>query len=348
MYYWEYLKNEAGQKKKNIWLIMMYKKIIQYIFCFALVNAYHIFIFKSIIIFFKMLKNNTLLWIVYGILFISLFGIFLVSFFSDSQEALVFSYPDGPIEFAQQEVPMWWGNFSNKERFDKEFLQNSHNLFQFYLYVKRYPLYMWLIEQELENANIPQDLKYMAIAESALRNDVVSSAGAGWIWQFMPETAKRYGLEVNELVDERYHFEKATRAAIRYLWELYDQFGDWALVAAAYNRGENGLRRDMESQWVDNYYDLYLNEETSRYVFRIIAIKYVLQSYFERKEIIDKLIGGVYKKPETTTILVSSIDNLAEWSKRNGYKYKDIKNLNRWIVGESLPEGNWEIAILEK
>ena len=277
------------------------------------------------------------LWVIVGLIF---------SYFRPWDDALVFAYPGQEISFAGEKVPLTRGNGDIKERFDKEFLQASNNLYQFYLYVKRYPLYIPYIEEELQIAWIPNDFKYMAIAESALRNDVVSSAWAAGIWQFMPETAKRYWLEVNELVDERYHFEKATRAAMIYLWDLYEQFDNGALVAAAYNRGENGLRRDMESQWVDNYYDLYLNQETSRYVFRIIAIKYVIESYFERKDIINKLIWWVYKKSDTTTILVSSIDDLATWSKRNGYNYKNIKNLNKWIVGESLPDGNWEITIL--
>ena len=303
---------------------------------------------KSILIFVEMLKNNTLLGIVYWVLFFGVIWVFLLSYFREGDDALVFSYPEETINFAWELVPMWWWNLNNKQRFDKEFLQSSNNLYQFYLYVKRYPLYVPLIEQELENAGIPNDLKYMAVAESALRNDVVSSAWAAGIWQFMPETAKRYGLEVNELVDERYHFEKATRSAVTYLWELYEQFDDWALAAAAYNRWENWLRRDMESQGVDNYYDLYLNEETSRYVFRIIAIKYVIESYFDRKDIIDKIIWWVYDVPDTTTILVTSIEDLASWCKRNWYNYKDIKILNRWIVWESLPEGNWEVTILNK
>lgn len=295
-----------------------------------------------------MLKNSTLLGVVYGVLFFGVLLAFVFSYFQKKEEWIVFSYPEWVITFAEQEVPIGVWNLSIKERFDKEFLQTSNNLFQFYLYAKRYPLYMDIIEEELQNAGIPNDLKYMAIAESALRNDVVSSAWAAGIWQFMPDTARRFGLEVNEYVDERYNFEKATRAAVTYLGDLYEQFWDWPLSAAAYNRWENGLRRDMESQGVDNYYDLYLNEETSRYVFRIIAIKYVMESYFEKKDIIDKLIGGVYEKPNTTTILVSSIDDLSEWAQRNGYNYRDIKVLNRWIIGETLPEGEWEITILKK
>ena len=151
---------------------------------------------------------------------------------------------------------------------------------------------------------------------------------------------------MDDFVDERYHFEKATDAAIEYLWDLYNIFWDWALVAAAYNRGENGLQRDMEAQNIHNYYDLYLNEETSRYVFRILSIKYVMQSYFEKQALIDKIIGWTYEKPDTELILVSGIEDIASWAKGHGYNYKDIKILNRWIVGDSLPDGNWEITVL--
>ncbi len=293
-----------------------------------------------------MLKSNSLISLVYGILFLLIVWVFIFSKIWSWDSSIVFQYPDEDIRFAGVWVPFDQQNYHNKERFDKEFLLASNNLFQFYLYVKRYPLYIPEIESKLLDAGIHEDLKFLPIAESALRNDVVSSAWAAGIWQFMPETAKRYGLVVNESIDERYHFEKATDAAITYISDLYDIFDDWALVAAAYNRWENGLRRDMESQWVNNYYDLYLNDETSRYVFRIMAIKYVMKSYLNSKTVIDKIIGWVYKKPETKILSVWQIDNLSEWTQINGYSYKDIKILNRWIIWDSLPEWEWEIRVL--
>ena len=311
-----------------------------------MLNAYNVFDRTSILIFLKMLKNNSLLSLVYGILFLLLAGVFLYSKYWVWNTSIVFEYPEWNIEFSWETVPMWWKDYYNKQRFDKEFLSASNNLYQFYLYVKRYPIYIPYIEKALKDANIPDDFKYLPLAESALRDDVVSSAWAGWIWQFMPETAKRYGLEINDFVDERYHFEKATWAAIEYIWDLHEKFWDWALVAAAYNRWENGLARDMQSQNVDNYYDLYLNEETSRYVFRIISIKYVMLSYFDKKAIIDKIIGGVHQIPNTRTIQVTQIDDLASWCKEYSYSYKDIKILNRWIISESLPEWDWDITIL--
>jgi membrane-bound lytic murein transglycosylase D len=293
-----------------------------------------------------MLKNNSLLAIVYWVLFLLIISVFLFSVIQWDDSSIVFTYPDEEIRFWWVRVPLDNTHYHNKERFDKEFLLTSNNLYQFYLYVKRYPVYIPEIETKLVDAGIHNDIKYLPIAESALRDDVVSSAGAGWIWQFMPDTARRYGLQVDEFVDERYHFEKATDAAIVYLWDLYEIFWDWALAAAAYNRGENGLQRDMKSQEVDNYYDLYLNEETSRYVFRILAIKYVMHSYFEKKWVIDKIIGGTHEKPETTLVSVWKIDDLAVWASSQDLNYKDLKLLNRWIVGESLPEGEWKIKVL--
>jgi len=293
-----------------------------------------------------MLKNNSLLWVVYWVLFFSLLAIFLIPWNQDDNSSIIFKYPEEEIRFWWVKVPVTWVDYLNKERFDKEYLLTSNNLYQFYLYVKRYPVYIPYIEQKLVEAWIHEDIKYLPIAESALRDDVVSSAWAGWIWQFMPDTGRRYGLIVDEFVDERYHFEKSTQAAIEYLNDLYDIFWDWALVAAAYNRWENWLRRDMSSQWIDNYYDLYLNEETSRYVYRIMAIKYVMQSYYENKSVIDKVIWWVHEIPNTEIITVWQIENIAKWARENGYKYKDIKILNRWILWDSLPEWSWEIDVL--
>jgi membrane-bound lytic murein transglycosylase D len=295
-----------------------------------------------------MLKNNSLLWIIYWVLFFSLFLVFLFADIWGDDTSIVFEYPNEEIRFWWVKVPLWENKYHNKERFDKEFLLTSNNLYQFYLYVKRYPLYIPEIETKFLDAGIHDDIKYLPIAESALRDDVVSSAWAGGIWQFMPDTARRYDLIVDDQVDERYHFEKSTDAAISYLSDLYEIFWDWALVAAAYNRWENGLRRDMASQNVDNYYDLYLNEETSRYVFRILAIKYVMHSYFEKKTVIDKIIGWTHDEPDTQLVNVWKIDDLSEWAKDKGFSYKDVKILNRWIIWDSLPEGNWEIKILNK
>ncbi len=294
-----------------------------------------------------MLKNNSLLAVVYGVLFLIILLVLYISRSTSINDTLIFSYPAWTIRFADESVPMDGKNFDNKKRFDKEFILTSNNLYQFYLYVKRYPLYIPYISEELKKNNIPEDFVYLPIAESALREDVVSSAGAAWIWQFMPDTAREYGLIVDDAVDERYRFDASTQSAIAYLKDLYKKFWNWTLVAAAYNRWGNGLARDMESQGITNYYDLYLNNETSRYVFRILAIKYVMEDYFSKKEMIDTLIGGVYELPNTTTIEVWQIDDLQIWAQQNDYNYKDIKLLNPWIIGNTLPQGEWEITVLQ-
>ncbi len=271
------------------------------------------------------------------------------SFLSDIREEknLVFSYPKWDIEFADEKIPISWRDYINKEKFDKEFLLSWDISYQFYLYIKRYPVYIPYIEEKLKEEWIPDDFKYLAIAESALREDVISNAWAWWIWQFMPETGKRFWLIINEYVDERFNFEKSTDAAINYLNILYDKFWNRTLVAAAYNRWEWWIKRALKEQWVSSYYDLYLNEETSRYVFRIVAIKYLIEDYFNKKWFIDSIVGGVYKKPDTEFISVDSVDNLVDWSKERWINYKLLRVLNPWILWDSLPDWEWEIKVLK-
>ncbi len=293
-----------------------------------------------------MLKNSRITLV----LIIFIIAVVFFSIFNSSKKEwnLLFSYPKWEINFAGEVVPMTWDYYFNKQRFDKEFLITWNTLYQFYLYIKRYPLYIPDIETSLKAANIPSDFKYLPIAESALREDVVSPAWAAGIWQFMPETAKRFGLIVNNDIDERYNLEKSTDAAIEYLSILHAKFDNWTLAAAAYNRWENGIARAMESQRVDNYYDLYLNEETSRYVFRITAIKYLIESYFENRGVIDALIGWVYKKPQIEKVSVNKIDDLYTWASTYNQNYKTLKIMNPWILGDSLPEWEWIITILKK
>ncbi|MDD5769683.1 MAG: lytic transglycosylase domain-containing protein [Candidatus Gracilibacteria bacterium] len=287
------------------------------------------------------------------IFFIILITIFLIVFNILSKKNnsinnnIIFSYPGKDLEFAGEELPDFDKNYFIKERFDKEFLNTSYNLYQFFLYVKRLPLYLPYIEEKLKENNIPLDFKYLPIAESALRNDVVSGAGAAGIWQFIPETAKEYSLIVNDNIDERYNFEKATIGAINHIKDLYSTFKNRTLVAAAYNRGKTGIQNALKDQNVDNYYDLYLNEETGRYVFRILAIKYVIKDYESKKAYINKIIGGVYLEPKIKIIKVGKIDDLKKWALENGQNYQTIKNLNMWILKDFLPDGNWEVKILK-
>ena len=218
------------------------------------------------------------------------------------QDFFSFKYPDlEKINFAWEKTPFDEEHFYNKARFDKEYLITSNKIYQFILYVKRYNLYIPYIEKELKKAGVPDDFKYLAIAESALKNKAISPAWAGWIWQFMPETGKRFWLKINDEVDERYNFEKSTISSIKFLKLMHKKFWNWTLVAAAYNRWENGIARALANQKVNNYYDLELNNETSRYVFRILSIKYLMESYYNNSS---TLIWGIFSYPKTKTIKV--------------------------------------------
>ncbi len=261
--------------------------------------------------------------------------------------SLIINYPSFPINFASEELPIDSKHFQNKEKFDREFIISSNTVYQFYLYIKRYPIYIPYIEKELEKNKIPLDFKYIAIWESALRNDVVSWAWAAWIWQFMPDTAKRFWLIVNDEVDERYNFEKATSAAILYFKSLYKDFKNRTLVAASYNRWENAILKALEDQNVSSYYDLYLNEETSRYIFRMLAIKYTVKNYFDNKKIIDFVIWWPFTIPMIKTIQIDKIDNIMQWATKNWTNYNTIKSLNPWIKGNSLSSWDWEIKVLK-
>lgn len=291
-----------------------------------------------------MKKQYLMIIIVIGIILI-IWTIF--NKYRTNEKSIIFSYPNEKIEFAWEKVPMGDDYFFISERFDKEFFINSYNVYQDILYIKRSPLYIPEIEKELKENSIPDDFKYLAIAESALLNNALSTAKAAWIWQFMPETAKRFWLQVNEYVDERYNAEKSTKAAIEYFKVLYKKFGNRTLVAASYNRWENGIQQALNKQNVKSFYDLYLNEETSRYVFRILAIKYIMQDYEAKKWFIDKIIWEKYYPPKTKIIKVEKIDNLYDFAKEHNENYKTIKLLNPWIIWDSLPEWNWEIKIMK-
>lgn len=161
----------------------------------------------------------------------------------------------------------------------------------------------------------------------------------------MPGTAKHYGLLINEYVDERFDSEKSTTAAILYLQDLGKQFAQWTLVAAAYNRGENGLQKSLNSQYSNNYYDLWLNNETSRYVFRILAMKYLWEHKYQYFD--SNTLGDQYLPFATKTIHVKQITDLAERARQRDIGYYAVKKLNPWILKNSLPEGKWNIQVFQ-
>ncbi|HLT51457.1 MAG TPA: lytic transglycosylase domain-containing protein, partial [Arenibacter sp.] len=179
------------------------------------------------------------------------------------------------LNFAGEAVP--FEDPEIMERVDREFLVNAYWQSNALLLMKRAHKFFPIIEPILAKNGIPDDFKYLALAESGLQN-VVSPAGATGFWQIMPATGREYGLEINKNVDERYHVEKSTEVACRYLKKSKERFGSWTLAAAAYNAGAGGIQKFMGIQKVDAYYDLLLGEETGRYVFRILAIKEILSN----------------------------------------------------------------------
>ena len=179
------------------------------------------------------------------------------------------------INFCDEEVPLEFLDI--RERLDRELLVNTYWQSNMLLLIKRSYRFFPLIEKILKEEDVPQDFKYLAVIESGLEN-VRSPKGAKGIWQIMSGTAREYGLEVNKNVDERYNLELSTRAACKYLKKAKNKFGSWTLAAAAYNRGIMGISRNLSRQKVENYYDLLLGRETSRYIFRILAVKEIMEN----------------------------------------------------------------------
>lgn len=220
------------------------------------------------------------------------------------------------------------------ERLDRELLVNSYwhsNSIQLFKIANRY---FPEIERILKEEGVPEDLKFVALAESGLRN-VVSPSGARGTWQFLKGTAKDYDLEVSSTVDERYNLEKATRAAARYLKNSYEDLGSWTLATASYNIGKPRLKRIMEQQREDNYYHLYLNEETSRYVFRIVALKEIFAH--PEKYGFNLKAADLYQPYDTKEVMIdTTINDLALFANQQGITYKALKILNPWLRDTKL------------
>ena len=241
-------------------------------------------------------------------------------------------YFPATVNFSDEPAPL--NIIDVKERFDRELLVNANLHSSTLLILKRANRYFPLIEPILKQNNIPDDFKYLCVIESALTN-ATSSAGAKGFWQFMPETAKEKGMEINESVDERYHLTKATQAACDYLLDAKDKFSNWTLAAASYNGGMNGIAKSLETQKVSNYYDLLLTDETQRYIFRILALKTIMQNptlygfNLEQNEL--------YQPIATKIIEVdSTISDLAQFSIEQGINYKLLKIYNPWLRDKKL------------
>ena len=238
------------------------------------------------------------------------------------------------VDFAGEKVDVNSNNLW--ERFDKELLKNTYWQSNTMLYIKRANKYFPVIEPILKKNNIPEDFKYLAVIESGLEN-VTSPSGAKGFWQFLKSTAKEYDLEVNYAIDERYNLEKSTQAACDYLNEAFEKFNSWTLAAAAFNMGMNGLQKALDNQKVENYYDLHLNSETSRYVFRILAVKEILQNPQKYGFIIRKQDMYFIEKYYVVEI-DSTIHNLYEFCENYSINYQQLKKYNPWLLTSKLPD----------
>jgi len=277
---------------------------------------------------------------------LSVCGLFIVVFlfaaFSENQQndtikesQLVFTtspFIPKNLTFCGEEVPLHY--FDIVESLERELIVNTYFHSQTLLYIKKSTRYFPIIEPILKANHIPDDFKYLAIAESGFTH-IVSPAGATGFWQLLESTAKDYGLEVTEEVDERYHLEKATEAACKYLNDSYAVYKNWTMVAATYNAGRKGIERQIGRQGETNYYDLLLNEETARYVFRILAIKLILENPIQYGFNVPD--SEKYHPIPFHEISVSdSIDDIGAFAREKGTNYKLLKMSNPWLRDNKL------------
>ncbi len=236
------------------------------------------------------------------------------------------------VDFSGEKAPLQISDV--RERLDRELLVNANLHSATILIMKRANRAFPVIEPILKQYGVPDDFKYLAVIESALTN-AVSVAGAKGVWQFMPETAKEKGMEVNDVVDERYHLQKSTEGACKYLVKAKEKLGSWTLAAASYNGGMGGLSRKLEEQRVSSYYDLMLTDETYRYVFRILALKEIMKNPALYGFDVSK--DELYENIPTKKIEVdSSITDLATFAKTQGINYKILKIHNPWLRDKKL------------
>ena len=252
-------------------------------------------------------------------------------------------YFPATINFAGEQAPLEVEDV--KERFDRELIVNKNYHSYTILALKRANRSFPVIEPILKKNGVPDDFKYLAVIESGLVN-VVSKAGARGVWQFMPQTGRDMGLEVNDNIDERYHLAKATQAACDFLLNAKAKFGSWTLAAASYNRGLVGVQNLLDFQKETSYYDLYMNEETGRYLFRIMALKEIMNN--PEKFGFEVAAKDKYTMIPTKKVVVNrSIANLVTFAKAQGINYKTLKIYNPWLRSIRLENDSRKKYIIE-
>lgn len=295
-----------------------------------------------------------------GIAVLLIFGLRFLSFYTYpetddksyfekfSKNYAIYSAPlPNELFFAGEKAP--FNDPQIIENYDRELLVNTYWQSQTVLFIKRSAKYFPIIEPILKSYGIPQDFKYLPLIESGFMN-VVSPAGAVGFWQIMEGTGKQYGLEITKEVDERYHLEKATHVACKYLKEAYAELGSWTLAAASYNMGITGVKKQLKRQAADNFYDLTLNSETGRYVYRIMAIKNILENpdksgFYVREK--DKYLNI----PTYLVAVDTAVSNFGTFAEGFGINYRILKYHNPWLRYDYLPNDSgktYKIAIPRK
>ena len=243
------------------------------------------------------------------------------------------------ITFAGERVPLEM--FNIRERYERELLSTCYFHSNTMLLVKRSSRWFPVIEPILRKYGIPEDFKYLCVAESTLTN-AVSPAGAVGFWQFMERTGKEYGLEINKDVDMRYNVELETEAACRYFLKSYDIYHNWTLVAASFNAGTRRLNKFLKEQKVHSYYDLLMADETERYVFRILAFKTILSNPEKYGIYVSKSLE--YQPFKYKTVVVDkSVDSWADFALEHDITYKLLKVFNPWLRSKSLKVKKGEV-----
>lgn len=248
------------------------------------------------------------------------------------------------IDFAGETIAL--DRYDLRERLDRELMAFTYMHSSTMLTLKRANRYFPVIEPILREEGLPDDMKYLAVIESSLNPQARSGAGAAGMWQFMKGTARDFGLEVNDNIDERYHIEKSTRAACQYLKQAYEKYGSWLCVAASYNAGQGRISQQLQKQGVTRAVDLWLVEETARYMFRLLAAKSVLshpQQYgflLKRRDLYPPI-------PYTTDTVTTGIADLAAYARDKGITYAQLKDANPWLRDNFLQNKSGRTYVLK-
>jgi membrane-bound lytic murein transglycosylase D len=253
-----------------------------------------------------------------------------------------YKLPDS-VTFAGERMPL--ENFDTRESLEREIITTAYRHSSTILIIKRAGRYFPVIEKILKEYNVPDDFKYLAVAESDLSN-MISPAGATGFWQIMPETGKEEGMEINTEIDERYHLERSTKFACEYFLRSYARYGNWTIAAASYNGGRNGIDDQIEIQGEKNYYDLLLTEETARYIFRVVAYKLILTDPAAYGFDIGE--KELYPQDRYYEVKVdTAVTDFSDFARKFTTNYKMLKYLNPWLRKPYLTNKNGKAYIIK-